>query len=447
MRSFGRGGARFVVGPTVPEARRVRRVLDRSPVTCDDPDVETIGIREARRLALARAGLLSERWSGIPRRVRGRGERTHAAIGEVLSRFGYLQLDTVSVAGARSHALVLLSRLEGLDASVCEGLLRPGAPLFEYWGHEASWIPMELYPAFAFRREEYARRSPWWGELLDANRPAARELHARIAAEGPLRSADMEGSSGQGWWDLKLSKKLAMGLWFGGELAIAERVNFQRVYDLTERVIPAEVRARPLSRAAGIEVLLLRALDGHGFATQGTLAATWRLRNVRAELAATLARLVGAGAVVPCELVGDDGKRQKGFARPEHLELADRLRRARFRDDEGVLLSPFDPLLWDRPRVARLFDFDAVLEIFKPAPQRKYGYFCLPVLVGERLVGRFDLKADRAKGRVRVVAWHFEGSHPRKPATAADARAARVALERHADAVGLALTGGPRLDR
>ena len=133
VRSFGRGGARFVVGPTVPEARRVRRVLDRSPVTCDDPDVETIGIREARRLALARAGLLSERWSGIPRRVRGRGERTHAAIGEVLSRFGYLQLDTVSVAGARSEnpaALTLdsatgFSMPDGFESTARE--LRPAS--------------------------------------------------------------------------------------------------------------------------------------------------------------------------------------------------------------------------------------------------------------------------------------------------------------------------------
>ncbi len=404
----------------------------------------TIDLKRARRLALARGGLLSTRWSGLPRRAKGRGAHAQTAVQAVIDRFGYLQLDTVSVSGARSHALVLLSRLEGLDASLCEQLLQPGGKLFEYWGHEASWIPLELYPAFEFRRRAYAKESPWWGQFLGENKRLARELVARIRAEGPLRSADMDGSSGQGWWDLKASKKVAMGLWFGGKLGIAQRVNFQRAFDLPERVIPQELRENPMEREDALDLLLLKALGSHGFATKGTLASTWRMRNMGADILSSLARLQARGQLLPCDLVDDGGKRQRGFIRPEDLELAEKLGRARFRPDSGVLLSPFDPLLWDRPRAAKLFDFDAILEIFKPAAQRKYGYFSLPVLAGERLVARFDLKADRKAGSLHIVNGQFEGGAPRRPQRAEDGEAARVALERHSQAVGLELVGGPK---
>lgn len=402
--------------------------------------MESLGTREARRLALARAGLLKPEWTGFPRSGRGRGARARRAAAAVLARFGYLQLDTVSVAGARSHAIVLLSRLEGFDPELGEELLRPGEPLFEYWGHEASWIPLELYPAFEFRRREF-RAHPWWGDLVRAHPDVTRRLRRRIRDEGPLRSVDMEGRGSRGWWDLKVARKVASALWSSGELAIRERRGFQRSFDLAERVIPEEVRSRPLARPQALELLLLRALDGHGWATTGTLAATWRLRNRGPELAATLRRLEEQGAVVPCTLEDAGQRPVKGWVRPADLELAARLRTVRPRRDRGVLLSPFDPLLWDRARVARLFDFDQVLEIFKPAPQRNYGYYCLPVLAGERLVARFDLKADRRRGRLRVISCRFEESGKARPPSAETGEAARTALARYAGALGLAPMG------
>jgi uncharacterized protein YcaQ len=396
--------------------------------------VDTLSIRAARRLALARAGLLTPERTGLPRRARGRGPSAFMSAHSVIRRFGYLQLDTVSVAGARSHTIVLLSRLDGLDATVGEELLRPGAPIFEYWGHEASWIPLSLYPAFEFRRREF-RSHPWWGDLIREHPKVARDLRRRIRDEGPLRSADMEGRGSKGWWDLGVMKRVASSLWSSGELAIRERRNFQRTYDLAERVIPDELRRQPLPTAEGLEALLLTALDGHGWATTGTLAATWRLKNRKTELVATLRRLEEKGAVLACALEGREGSPTMGWIRPEHREQAALVERARPRADAGVLLSPFDPLLWDRARVARLFGFDALLEIFKPAPQRVYGYYCLPVLAGEHLVARVDLKADRKKAALRVVSAHYEnatGEVARR-----DRQAARIAVARYAGALGL----------
>jgi len=393
--------------------------------------VESLSIRAARRLALARGGLLKPEWTGLPQRAGGRGARARAAAHAVIRRFGYLQLDTVAVAGARSHAIVLMSRLEGFDSGFAEELLRPGEPLFEYWGHEASWLPIELYPVFAFRRAEF-RHHPWWGDLIGQHPDVAKDLLRRIRDEGPLRALDMEGVGSRGWWDLKLAKKVATALWSSGELAIAERRGFQRSYDLAERVIPEAYRSQPVATAEALEVLLLRALAGHGWATTGTLVQTWRLRNRPQEIRAAPDRLHARAEILTC--VVDDGRSRPaaGWLRPEDLELAARLEGVRPRRDRGVLLSPFDPVLWDRARVHQLFGFDQVLEIFKPAPQRRYGYYCLPVLAGDRLVARVDLKADRRRGRLELLSAHFEDG-----GSAGVRKATRGALDRFAATVGL----------
>jgi uncharacterized protein YcaQ len=396
---------------------------------------ETIDIRAARRLALCRAGLLKPEWTGMPKRASGRGKRARDAALRIIRRFGYLQLDTVSIAGARSHAIVLHSRLDAFDPAFAEELLRPGEPIFEYWGHEASWIPIELYPAFGFRREEFSRRPPWWGDLVGEHPQVAEGLRRRIRDEGPLRSLDMEGSGSQGWWDLKLAKKVAWAMWSAGELAIRERRNFQRTYDLAERVIPERWRRPQVGKDDGIDALVLRALAGHGWAATGTVAQTFRLKQ--AEVVAALDRLAESRQIVSCALTVGSSRASRGWIRPADLELAARLETVRPRKDRGVLLSPFDPVLWDRNRVQRLFGFHQMLEIFKPAEKRLYGYYCLPVLAGERLVARVDLKAARKSGALMVLSRRFEGDDPTKPATAADREAARAAVDRYAQALGL----------
>lgn len=397
-----------------------------------------MGITEARRLALSRAGLLKPAWTGLPKRATGGAQRARKAAHRIVRRFGYLQLDTVSIAGARSHAIVLLSRLEGFDHELTEALLRPREPLFEYWGHEACWLPIELYPVFEFRRNAF-RRHPWWGDLIGKHPKVAENLRRRIRDEGPIRSIDMEGGGSRGWWDLKLAKKVATALWSSGELAIRERRNFQRVFDLTERVIPEKWRQNGLSELKAVEVLLVQALKGHGWASTNTLAKTWRLVHQKNNIAAALNRLLEKGEILPCSLVGDDKKSAPGWIRPKDLELAARLKRVRPRADRGVLLSPFDPLLWDRPRVQQLFAFDQVLEIFKPAPKRKYGYYCLPVLAGDRLVARVDLKADRKAKTLSVLSILLEEADVTGKEMSSSRRAVKTALDRYARALKLNL--------
>lgn len=394
-----------------------------------------LSVRQARRLALARSGLLKPAWTNLPASARTRDRRARHAAHRVIERFGYLQLDSVSVSGARSHAIVLMSRLAGFSPEVAESLLQPAEPLFEYWGHEASWLPLELYPVMEFRRHEY-RHHPWWGDVLGRHPKLADELLEQLRDRGPLRSIDLEGKGkSSGWWQYQPAKKVLTALWSRGDVAIRERRHFQRVFDLAERVIPEPCRSRSMTREESLKILLLRALDGHGWAQTGTLASTWRLRGLKKKLEAALAELVEEGEAMPCDLVEDDGRRAAGWIRARDLELVDRLDRVRGRRDEGVLLSPFDPVLWDRPRVRQLFGFEQTLEIYKPAAQRTYGYYCLPVLAADALVGRVDLKADRATGRLRVLAKHYE-----EPVNAEKRRAVESAIARFACCLDLSPT-------
>jgi len=399
--------------------------------------MQSLSQRQARRLALARAGLLKPELTGLPTRAAGKGPRARSRCHSIVERFGYLQLDSVSVSGARTHSIVLASRLENLDASLGEELLSPGEPLFEYWGHEACWIDMGLYPCFGFRRREF-RVHPWWGDLLGQHPRMVASIMGRVEQEGAFRSVDLEGSGGKGWWDFKLSKRIAEALWSAGELAIASRRHFHRSFDLPERVIPAEVRRRVVSDEEAFDTLLLKALEGHGWASTGTLAATWRLVNCRERVAASLQRLVESGRILACTLAG--GRRElAGWIRPQDLELAAVLDGARPRRDRGVLLSPFDPVLWDRERVRLLFGFDQVLEIYKPAESRRYGYYCLPVLAGDRLIARVDLKAQRQSGKLRLLACHHEPNGGGAVAAPRERRAIQSALSRYASSIGLDL--------
>jgi len=388
--------------------------------------METLTIRQTRRLALARAGLLKPEWTGMPKFARGRGPSARRACHEIVRRFGYLQLDSIGVAGARTHGLVLMSRLNGLDPSLAEDLLQPGEPLFEYLGHEACWQPMKDWPIFGFRRRELRDR-PRWGVFVAEHRKLANQILERIANEGPLRSLDFESERYGSTWNVKTATVVASALWGTGELAVRERRGFQRVYDLVERVIPDDVRFRSMNPDEALRRLVLKALNGHGWSRQGTIADTWRLKNKGGEILEALRALEDEGKITACVLLDDAGGRTTGWIRVDDLELASRLDRIRPRQDRGVLLSPFDPVLWDRKRVAALFGFDQILEIYKPGKDRLYGYYCLPVLAGDRLVARVDLKCDRKAGRIKVLSTQYEDEQP----SSAHREAVLLAVDRH----------------
>lgn len=393
--------------------------------------MQSITVREARRLALVRSGILKPDLTDMPARAAGRGQRARTRCHAVIDRFGYLQLDSVAISGARTQSIVLASRLEGFAADLGEDLLAPGEPLFEYWGHEACWLPMGLYPYLEFRRREY-RMHPWWGDVLGENAALANRILERIDKEGPLRSMDLEGERVFRVWGGKLATRVAEALWSAGDLAVRTRAHFQRTFDLTERVIPDEWRRASVSDEEALDTLLLRALSAHGWATTGTLAATWRLVNKREPIARSLSRLETKGLVQACKLITKE-RDIAGWIRSEDTELMLVIDKVRPRRDRGVLLSPFDPLLSDRGRTRLLFGFDQVLEIYKPAHERQYGYYCLPVLAGDRLIARVDLRADRKSGRLLVLSCHYENEpKPREH------KAVEHALSRFAGSVGLA---------
>jgi len=390
--------------------------------------METISRRGARRLALCRAGLLRPELTHLPSpRTRGLEKLRSAAI-TIISRFGYLQLDSIAVSGARSHALILMARLANLHPSVAEELLEPGVPIFEYWGHEASWLPMELYPTFEFRRRRF-RVHPWWGDVISQHEGTARKIVEKVRAEGCVRSSELNHQTAN---DRRVMRQVLHALWSSGDLAIRRRVGFQRVYDLTERVIPQTFLQNPLDESTALEVLVLRALVGHGWATSRTLAATWRLKTSEHPVEPVLQRLASIGVIQPCEVVMSQDRRRSGWIRTRDLELLDLLEKLRPRRDRGVLLTPFDPILWDRARVRELFGFNQVLEIYKPASQRVYGYYTMPVLAGEHLVARIDLRFNRTLQRLEQKALHFETDPP----SIANREAVRSAVRRHAAALG-----------
>ena len=391
----------------------------------------TLSMREAKRLALVCAGLLKPQLLGLPDRAAGSGRRVRARCHRIIERFGYLQLDSVAISGARTHGIVLASRLKNFDTQIAECLLMPGEPLFEYWGHEACWLPMSLYPCLRFRREAYAEDHPWWGPVIAENQDLANAVTQRITDEGPVRSLDLEGTKEFAGWGAKRATRVLEALWSAGILAVRFRQRFQRSFDLTERVIPQDVRTDIMSIESCYDQLILKALDGHGWATTGTIAATWRLRNCRDAIHASLQRLVETGQIVACDLHAPQ-RRIAGWCRPESLELVHRLDGIRPRKSIGVLLSPFDPILWDRVRCALLFNFEQRLEIYKPVQQRQYGYYCLPVLAGDGLVARVDLRAERKNGVLHVLSCHYEAGG----GTAARA-AVQSAVERFAQSVGL----------
>jgi uncharacterized protein YcaQ len=345
----------------------------------------TLSDGEARRIALAAQGFAEPRPSG-------RVDRRH--LRRVLDRMGVIQIDAVNVL-VRSHELPVFARLGSHPRAFIDDAVRRGE-LFEYWVHEASLVPTDHHPLYRWRMGEpfpwpsFRRRISEMGDYVE-------RVYQRVVDEGPLVAGDLSARVGTrgGWWDHDDGKTALAALFHQGRITARRRLgDFARVYDLPERMLPAEVLARPTpTEHDARKELLVLAAHHHGIGTLQDLADYHRLTPGRCKL--PVAELVEEGRLLAAAVDGWD--------RPAYLHPGARLPR---RVDARALLSPFDPVVWTRDRALRLFGFSYRLEIYTPAPKRRYGYYVLPFLLGDALVGRVDLKADRARSTLLVQhAW------------------------------------------
>ncbi|MET0736475.1 MAG: crosslink repair DNA glycosylase YcaQ family protein [Microbacterium sp.] len=365
----------------------------------------TLSAAEARRIALAAQGFARPRPEGVGTRQ----------LNLAMARMHTLQIDSVNVF-ARSHYMPLFSRLGAYDTAALDRLLfARRAPYVEYIPHVAAFIPAADWALFRFRMDEMqAKYGAGAGGWFDAHRTIVDWVRSELAARGPLRPAQIEHDAKQAgrgpWWDWDVVKSALEYLWMFGEVAIAGRRGFERTYALAEHVIPADVRAAPVDRPVAIRELVSRAARAYGVATASDLADYWRIRD-RPAIMAAVDDLVSAGELTPVSVAGWQigGRPAKAWL---HRDAAHPRR-----IDAAALLTPFDPVVWFRDRAERLFDFEYRIEIYTPAPKRRYGYYSLPVLVGDDIVGRVDLKADRQGSQLLVQSAWWE---PGPPAGAAE---------------------------
>ncbi|WP_175767559.1 winged helix-turn-helix domain-containing protein [Burkholderia cenocepacia] len=356
----------------------------------------TLSPASARALHLAAQGLLTP-----PRR-----KATKADVLDTIRRMAQLQIDTIHVV-ARSPYLVLFSRLgdfspHWLDEHLAE------ARLFEYWSHEACFLPIEQFGLMRYKMLDPSGMGwKYAAEWHEQNRPEIERLLAQIREEGPVRSADFareDGVKGNGWWDRKPEKRHLEVLFTTGDLMVSARRNFQRVYDVRERVLPHWDDTRDLPpREAVLPALLDYTCRALGVVRADWVADYYRLprRSYRTELE----RLADAGDLIPVQI--DDWK-EPAYVHRSLDALLPAAAADTLRSTVTTLLSPFDPVVWDRRRASTLFGFDYTIECYTPEHKRRYGYFCLPVLHRGRLVGRVDAKAHRTLGTFELKAVHVE---------------------------------------
>ena len=354
-----------------------------------------LSLQDARHLQLAAQGLLT------PRRARA----TPADLLACIRRMALLQIDTISVV-ARSPYLVLFSRLGHYDPRWLEQLLADG-DLFEYWAHEACFVPREDYRLLRHRMLDPAAMGwKFSAQWLKTHGGEIAQIVERIRQDGPVRAADFErkGDKGNGWWDWKPEKRHLEVLFTAGQLMVRERRNFQRVYDLAERVMPEWNDERDLPSPDLARRDMVRAsCRALGLVKTGWVADYYRLK--RGKYDALLHQLADEGELLPVRV---EGWQHGAFV---HASLDDELVRAQagtLKASHTAVLSPFDPLVWDRKRASELFGFDYRIECYTPAPKRQYGYFVLPLLLRGKLVGRMDAKAHRKEGVFEVKSLYLE---------------------------------------
>ncbi|WP_295071295.1 crosslink repair DNA glycosylase YcaQ family protein [Tabrizicola sp.] len=353
---------------------------------------ELIPNTRARRLFLQRHAL-----SEAPA-----GPASGQALHDLIERIGFVQVDSINTV-ARAHDMILWSRRQSFRPPALKRLLEKDRSLWEHWTHDASILPTRLHGVWQhrFQRDEQRLHANWKSWFRDGYEAQFDSILNRIARDGPVGTADVgegEVRGKGGWWDWHPSKTALEWLWRTGRLAITRREGFAKIYDLTERVIP-EIHRAPIPAEQVCDWACRSALRHLGFGTSGEIAAYWKA--ISPEVARAWCRdALARGQIIEAEIEGTLGQRRKVFVFPDTLaeeppEPTPRLR----------ILSPFDPALRDRDRAEFLFGFHYRIEVFVPEPKRIYGYYVFPVLEGDSLVGRIDVKAFREAGSLRVKAF------------------------------------------
>jgi uncharacterized protein YcaQ len=365
--------------------------------------IPLIDNRTARRIFLQRQGLS---FAPTPKLDR-------AGLLDLIGHIGFVQVDSISTV-ERAHHMILFSRNQTYRPRDLKHLLERDRSLFENWTHDASIIPTEFYPYWqhSFARERDRLRERWRRWRREGFEAQFDQVLERVASGGPVMSRDMAAdhrgadgrTNGQGWWDWHPSKTALEFLWRTGDLAVTRREAFQKVYDLTERVIPGRHREPEIGREAFVDWACRSALDRLGFATSGEIAAFWDLISA-AEARDWCAAEKGRSLVEVDIETTAGGKPRRALTRPDLLDRLDDLP-----EPPGRLrvLSPFDPLIRDRNRTERLFGFEYRIEVFVPAAKRRYGYYVFPLLEGDRLVGRLDMICRRKTGELAVTGLWLE---------------------------------------
>ncbi|HEY0627566.1 MAG TPA: crosslink repair DNA glycosylase YcaQ family protein [Allosphingosinicella sp.] len=353
---------------------------------------ETLTLAAARRIALAAQGL---------DRPKAEGTVNQGHMGRVTRRLHLHQIDSVNVL-VRAHYLPHFSRLGAYPRALLdEAAWGRKRRLFEYWAHEASLLPIEDQPLFRWRMARAERGEGVWRNIrafANSHQDVIAGVLQRIEAEGPLAASDFEtGKSRSGWWEWGETKRALEWLfWIGRVTTATRRGSFERVYDLTERVIPGAIFNQPTpSEADAHRALLAKAAEALGVATMGDLRDYFRLKPQDAK--PRIDELVEEGVLLPVAV--------KGWSQPAYLHAGARRPRKAMGQ---ALLAPFDPLIWERSRTERLFGVRYRIEIYTPAKKRVHGYYVLPFLLGDRIAARVDLKADRQAGVLRVQSAHLE---------------------------------------
>lgn len=369
---------------------------------------DTFSVDEARRIALAAQGFDRPR-------VTGRVDARH--LRRVLDTVGVVQIDSVNVL-ARAHYMPFFSRLGAYEPSALDRFAWGSGRLFEYWAHEASLVPVEDYGLFRHRME--GGRRMWWrrDELLRKRAEEANALVEHIRAHGPVVHGEIhEGERRAGWWGWSETKVLLEALFTNGELAVGNRRSFARLYDVPQRVLPSEALDGPhLDPESAQRELVRRGAIHHGIGTAADIGDYYRVGTTQAKQA--LEELAEAGEV--------QRVRVRGWRDPAYLATGARVPR---RIEARAVLSPFDPVVWFRDRSERLFDFHYRIEIYTPEAKRQYGYYVLPFLLGDRIVGRVDLKADRKASVLLVQASHIEPGQDEGEVASALAEELRLVAE------------------